>query len=331
MKLPGRGEFQIIDYLRRCSSGSPELIEGIGDDCAVADLAPGQQLLTTTDLLTESVHFRLDWTDLFNLGRKAVSVNVSDLAAMGAQPRFLFLSLAIPDHLEVGSLEQFFRGFLEACTEYGAVLAGGDTCRSNTDLAMSVTAQGTAPATSWVSRRGAEVGDDIYLTGTIGDSGLALRQLRAGRDPDPFLLQRHCNPTARVATGLQLAGAGLAKAMIDISDGLLADLEHVLDRSGAGAVVELSALPLSQPFRTHMEKDPQLLDLALTGGEDYELLFAAAPDRAGEVAGISEQTGVPISRIGRITDRTSGLGVVRDGATVAMPRTRGYKHFPETA
>jgi len=330
MKPPGRGEFQIIEFLKERSRSAPGLIQGIGDDCAVISIPAGEELLTTTDLLTEGVHFNRDWSDMLHLGRKAVAVNVSDLASMGARPLYLFLSLAIPDQIEDAELDQFLAGFLQACEAYGMVLAGGDTCRSRAGLTISVTAQGSSPASAWVSRSGACINNDIYVTGTLGDSALALQELLAGHDPDPFLKQRHIDPLARVSSGLALARAVLATAMIDISDGLLGDLEHILTASAVGAVVELDQLPFSEQFRRELDKDPGLLKLALVGGEDYELLFTAPSGSAAALGRIAEQTAVSITCIGRIVEKEKALRVFSAGVEVDLPVQRGYKHFPES-
>jgi len=328
--LQGHGEFQIIDFLRRQGRSAPGLVKGIGDDCAVAELAADECLLTTADLLTESVHFDLGWSDLHQLGRKSVSVNVSDLAAMGATPRFLFLSLALPATLGTGDIDRFLGGVLQACDDYGIVLAGGDTCRSQTGLTIAVTAQGTAPRGKALFRSGARPGDAIFVTGTVGDSGLALRQLQEGIAPEQELLQRHLDPTARIGTGLALAAAEIPTAMIDISDGLLGDLEHILDDSNCGAMVEMARVPLSQPFRRSLEQNPEVIDLALGGGEDYELLFTASPTKEATLVQIATQTGVPITRLGEVTAENGKLTVLSADGAIYQPARRGYQHFPET-
>jgi thiamine-monophosphate kinase len=330
MKLTERGEFQIIEHLKKQGRTIPGLICGIGDDCSVARIDESQELLTTTDLLTEGIHFNLDWSDLHHLGRKAVSVNVSDLAAMGARPLFLFLSLAIPDDINVDQLDQFLSGFLQASDAYGAVLAGGDTCRSRSGLTISVSAQGVAMKATSIMRQGAKAGNDLFVTGTLGDSALALRQLMAGKTPTPFLLERHIDPTARIETGQALVEDSIPTAMIDVSDGLLADLEHVLRASGVGAVVDLETIPLSRAFRQEMDSNPDLMGLALSGGEDYELLFTAPAEAQKAISAIAEKTGVPISRIGRIDENREELNLLGPSGAVELPPQRGYKHFPDT-
>ena len=250
MKLSELGEFGFIERIRRAVPGGAGIVAGIGDDCAVTTLPAGEVLLNTTDLLIEGGHFRRDWSDLFLLGRKSVSVNVSDIAAMGGTPRHLTLGLGIPPDLPVEELERFVAGFLDAAAGYRTVLIGGDTCRSPGPLFVSVTVEGSAPPAEVVRRSGARPGDDLYVSGTLGDSALALRLLSAGDAPPPELARRHHDPQARTALGRELAAAGLATAMIDVSDGLCADLGHILAASGVGARVEVGALPLSDPFRS---------------------------------------------------------------------------------
>lgn len=328
MKLAELGEFGFIDRIgRSVPTAGAGVFLGIGDDCAALTLPAGELLLTTTDLLIEQVHFRRDWTDWRTLGRKSVAVNVSDIAAMGGRPRHLFLGLAVPAGMRVEELDEFLAGFLEACGHYGATLAGGDTCGSPGPLMISVTAEGAVPEGQLVRRRGARPGDAIYVSGTLGDSGLALRLLLAGEAPEPFLARRHHDPEARSDLGRALAQANLPTAMIDVSDGLLADLGHLLKASGVGAAIEAAALPLSPSFLQALAQEPGLLDLALSGGEDYELLFTVPPEREAELADLAGSVGVPVTRLGRITAPEAGLSVIdRDGHPIRT-RNTGYDHF----
>lgn len=331
MKLAELGEFGFIDRIGRSVAPGAGVLLGIGDDCAALTLPPGELLLTTTDLLIEQVHFRREWTDLRTLGRKSVAVNVSDIAAMGGVPRHLFLGLAVPAGMSVEELDEFLAGFLEAADHYGATLAGGDTCSSPGPLLISVTAEGTVPEGELVRRSGARPGDAVYVSGTLGDSGLALQQLQAGETPEPLLARRHHDPEARTGLGRALARAAIPTAMIDVSDGLLADLGHILKASQVGAAIEAAALPLSEPFRRALALEPTLLDLALAGGEDYELLFTVQPEREADLAELARFTGVPMTRLGRVTAPEEGLIVIdRDGRPVP-PRKTGYDHFGRSA
>jgi thiamine-monophosphate kinase len=329
VKLADLGEFGFIDRIARSIPAAAGVRLGIGDDCAALSLPPGELLLTTTDLLIEQVHFRHDWTDLRTLGRKSVAVNVSDIAAMGGTPRHLFLGLAVPVGMSVENLDDFVAGFLEAARHYGATLAGGDTCRSPGPLLISVTAEGSVPERELVCRRGARPGDAVYVSGALGDSGLALQLLLAGEAPDPFLARRHHDPEARTGLGRALAQTAIPTAMIDISDGLLADLGHILESSQVGATIEATALPLSETFRRALAQEPALFDLALSGGEDYELLFTVPPEREADLAALAKSAEVPVTRLGKITSAAGGLIVLdRDGCPIP-PRKTGYDHFGE--
>lgn len=326
MKLAELGEFGFIDRLRRHCPPAPGMRLGIGDDCAALEIPPGELLLTTTDLLVEQVHFRREWTDWHRLGRKSVAVNVSDIAAMGGTPRYLFLALALPGDLAVTDLDAFVDGFLAAAADYGASLAGGDTCRSPGPLLISVTAEGSIPEGELVSRQGARPGDAIYVTGTLGDSALALRQLLAGGEPEPYLADRHHNPTARTGFGRAVAAARLASAMIDLSDGLAADLGHILAASGVGARVATAALPLSAPFRRALQAEPELLELAWGGGEDYELLLTVPPGHASTLPALAAQCGVPLARVGEVS-AGSGLVLIDAQGREHRPSRQGFDHF----
>jgi thiamine-monophosphate kinase len=269
------GEFELIQRIQQQAGTAEHLIVGIGDDCAIQRQSADQQLLTSTDLLIEGVHFDLRWTSLEELGRKSVAVNLSDIAAMGGTPQSLFLSVACPQRLSSDDLQQFTASFLHEAKKYAVTLAGGDTCRSPGPLMISVTVQGVCATGRAILRSGATPGDAVYVSGTLGDSALALHMLQQGETPPPHLASRHHTPSARVTLGQQIAGQQLASAMLDVSDGLLGDLGHLVADSVVGAELELNKIPLSTAFRAALAADPQLIDLALTGGEDYELLFTS--------------------------------------------------------
>ena len=331
MSRPGRGEFEIIAGLKdRCRTSSVVRL-GIGDDCAMLQLPPGEVLLTTTDMLVEGVHFRRDWTGMLSLGRKSAAVNLSDLAAMGATPRALFLALALPDDILDAELDLFFEGFLEVCHANGAVLAGGDTCAAKKGLSISVTALGSAREAAVVRRVGAGPGENIYVTGSLGDSALALQWLIEGRSLPPELLRCHLEPTARIAAGLALAEAGIPSAMIDVSDGLLADLGHMLEASRVGACIEVDRLPLSPILRMAVRDDRSVLDRALAGGEDYELLFTAKPAMERKIDRLAERHALPVTRIGTILESRGEIELKYGGNPFPMPLQMGYKHFSDGA
>ena len=327
MKLGELGEFGLIDTIRARVGAAPGVHRGIGDDAAELELPAGHRLLTSTDLLLEEVHFRFDWTSAYDLGRKAVAVNLSDIAAMGGTPRFLYVGLACPADTEVARLDAFVDGVLAEAAAHGVTLVGGDTCRSPGPWVIAVTIEGTAPAGEVVGRNGARCGDAVLVSGTLGDSALALACWQAGASPEPFLAARHCRPTPRVALGRELAMAGLPTAMIDLSDGVASDLEHILQASGVGAELWSTALPLSPVFRAQLDRQPELLELALGGGEDYELLGTVPAARVDEALALGARLGTPLTVIGTVTERDAGL-CLRTGEGEARPlRVGGYDHF----
>ena len=326
MSLAACGEFGLIERIRAQVTGRDDVLLGIGDDCCATVLPPGEILLTTTDLLIEEIHFRRAWTDLYSLGRKAVAVNISDIAAMGGTPQSLSLGLALPATLNPDEFDQLITGILAAAQEYGAVLSGGDTCRSPAGLMLAVTVQGRIKPALLLRRSGANVGDLLYVSGTLGDSALALRELLAGRTPNADLARRHHQPVARLRLGQELAQRRLATALIDLSDGLRADLGHILEASGLGARVQAAALPMSAPFRAALAAEPGLIDLALAGGEDYELLWSAPPTAATALAALSTELELPLTCIGEVFAETGLLVAAADGTEIISAKT-GYNHF----
>lgn len=326
MRLAELGEFGLIGQIARKVSPAASVRIGIGDDAAATEPTPGCLTLTTSDMLIEGVHFDLDWCTPASLGRKSLAVNLSDIAAMGGVPRWFLLSLAIPPTLPVEFLEAFVQGMLGLAEEHNVTLIGGDTCSSRNGLVISVTLMGEQLPERVVTRSGARPGDLVFVTGTLGDSALGLEMLKKGEQSGPAI-ERHLDPLPRVREGVALAKAGLPSAMIDISDGLAADLGHILEMSGAGARLLLDEIPLSQFYRETVSRyapDPYLL--ALGGGEDYELLFTAPPATREEVLAVCRSCGTAASVIGVITE-TEGLEI--DSATSPDYRlsAKGYNHF----
>lgn len=340
------GEFGLISRIAAGVANADDVITGIGDDAAVTALSPGMQLLTSTDMLLEDVHFRRTWHDPCRLGRKSLAVNISDIAAMGGIPRWTTLSLAVPQNLPLDFLDEFTRGFLSMAREHGVALVGGDTCSSRSGLIISVTIMGEQRPDLIVRRSGAKPGDDIWVTGTLGDAALGLALLEGGfgsvQPPAPpqlpgsslsgaegndFLLSRLLDPTPRVAAGRALAEAGLVSAMIDISDGLVADFEHIAERSGVGGTILLNSLPLSPPFRTVAASSPTFPHhLALTGGEDYELAFTAPPDNREKIADLMKKCGIESAPVGIVT-RLPVVMVTQPDGSEFIPQRHGFTHF----
>lgn len=321
------GEFGLIDTISRQVHADPSVIVGIGDDCALTTIPVGHALLTSKDLLIEDVHFRRCWSSLYQLGRKSAAVNLSDIAAMGGRAQHLFLGVGLPEDLALSDIEQFTRGFLAEIAAAGATLCGGDTCRSTGPLMISVTVQGTIAPELVVQRSGAQVGDHIYVSGTLGDSALALAQLQRGLEPDPYLAQRHHTPTPRLQLGQELAARKLVHAMIDISDGLCADLGHILEKSHCGALIERSTIPLSPAAEHHLLHHPEDEEVALRGGEDYELLFCAAPQCSSEISDLARQLGLSLTRIGTIEELAHGLQQLDAKGQRRALQAQGFNHF----
>jgi thiamine-monophosphate kinase len=294
---------------------------GIGDDAALV-MAAGL-LAISTDSLVAGTHF-LPSLSARRLARRALAVNLSDLAAMGATPRWFTLALTLPA-VEPEWLAQFAEALHESATASGVSLIGGNLARG--PLNVTLTVIGAVPGGSALTRAGAQIGDDIYVTGHLGDAATGLELVRASPGSrsaaETYLIDRFELPTARVSAGIFLRG--VATAAIDISDGLLADLGHICESSGCGASVDVDALPLSAALRATASED-DALTVALTGGDDYELCFTAPASRSAELARIDEDAvGTRFQRIGRIV---AGSGVVchRRGQPMALPRG-GYRHF----
>ncbi len=293
---------------------------GIGDDCAVIE-SDGFDWLVTTDSLFEGVHFDFEYTDDRLLGRKSLSVNLSDIAAMGGGPLFYTVSLGVPRDFPTERLEKLYQGMKEVSDNAGTILAGGDTCASKSGLVISITVMGRIEKEKALLRSGAKPGDAIYVTGTLGDSALGLacfkKGVKGGRYA--FFMNRYNDPSARLAEGMWLSSLGLVSSMIDISDGLLADLGHIADMSKAGFEIDGSSVPLSKGFSEvagELGLDP--LELALTGGEDYELVFTVAEKHIGQFE--KEKSGHIVTRIGTITKNPGDRG------KFPFART-GFDHF----
>lgn len=303
-------ERDIISYVRGLAAGRGEkLVRGIGDDCAVIRHGGENVLLITTDMLAESVHFDLNWHPAFTLGRKAASVNISDVAAMGGRPLMALLSLAVPAGIQSSFLDELLAGFAARLAEYDVLLVGGDTIASGGRLTISVTVIGEAPEGRVLYRNGARIGDLIWVSGALGAAaaGLDLCRLRqGGQDIDlsryQEVLAAHLDPEPQVELGLTLAASGFVGAMMDVSDGLGTDLAHLCKESGVGAEVYVEQLPISpvvQEFAASLKKSA--LDWAIQGGEDYQLLFTTPVACQRDLLRlVTEQGGRHIYCIGKV-------------------------------
>jgi thiamine-monophosphate kinase len=325
------GELAFIDWLRKrfeTQAGNSRVVKAIGDDASVTVQSGGARLIATTDSLVEGVHFSLDYHDPYRLGRKALAISLSDVAAMGAAPLFFLSSVTVPGRVGAAFLDELYRGLGDMATERSTTLIGGNTASSMHEITLTTTVLGEALPDEVVYRSSARPGDALFVTGMLGDSALGLKILSGGLSRAGFEAQveRHLNPAPRLLAGRELAKRKLATSMIDVSDGLVLDLKRVAAESRAGAVVELDRVPLSAPFKRALEKEPKLMELALAGGEDYELLFTASPEKAGEIKTLEKELGLAFTEIGRITDAGAGVKVIdRDGREVRLARD-GYEH-----
>lgn len=328
-------EFDVIDAyfkpLCRSNQLQTALDIGIGDDGAVLSCRPGSQLVVVTDTLIESVHF-LPGTDSYDIAWKALAVNLSDLAAMGAVPAFFSLALTLPKPLLASQnsqawLKSFSQGLSDLAQTYDLALVGGDTTHAE-QLSITITAQGWVETGQAITRSQARAGDEIYVSGTIGDGGLGLHLLQSSKTADNDLAEHPAvmklnRPQPRVALGRALQG--IASSAIDISDGLLADLNHILQMSAVGAVVETEAIPVSDAMRQHLTN---LADwtFPFRCGDDYELCFTVPADKAHLIEQISGSLGLPLTKIGKIV-KHQGLLLERAGQAIQLDQSLGFEHF----
>lgn len=301
---------------------------GLVDDAALIECRADRRLVLTADAMVAGVHYLAD-DPPDRVARKLLRVNLSDLAAMGAAPLHYLLTTALPPEIGEDWLARFTAGLAEDQRRFGVDLLGGDSVSTSGPATLSLTAIGEIASGAEVRRAGARPGDRVWLSGTIGDAFLGLAILRGGHDdlaPEhrAQLIGRFQLPDPRTGLGPRLVG--LAHAMIDVSDGLLADLGHICEVSRVAAVVELAALPLSQGARLIVEREPALRVRLAAGGDDYELLFAAPPEADAALRALSETLGLPLTAIGRIETGT-GVRLVDSGGRAVPVVTAGYRHF----
>jgi thiamine-monophosphate kinase len=314
-------EFDLIK--RHFTRPAANAVLGVGDDCALVDVTNGMDLAVSTDTMVSGTHFFPD-VDPENLGHKALAVNLSDMAAMGAMPYWAMLAVTLPN-VNHEWLAAFAKGFFDLAQEYNVSLIGGDTTRG--PLALTVTIMGEVPAGAALRRSGAKVGNDVWVSGNVGDAALAVahrhgRLVLAETDYHEAVMRLY-EPTPRVALGQALRG--LATAAIDISDGLLADLTHICRLSGVGATVEYHAIPVSGIGVKHIGTEAGR-NAILAGGDDYELCFTAHPNSRESIQELQDVLGMPITRIGQIK-RGKGVSLLnKDGKPVQIDG-RGYDHF----
>jgi thiamine-monophosphate kinase len=305
------------------------VVLGVGDDAALVRVSRGSELAVSADMLVEGRHF-FAGADAVELGHKALAVNLSDLAAMGAKPRWATLALAVP-RVDRKWLAGFSRGFMALALRHSVALVGGDTTRGPLTIAVQI--MGEVPAGKALRRDGAQVGDDVWVSGYLGEAAMALdmiadkRSRRLSKDERALLEKRLDTPTPRVALGMALRG--IANSAIDLSDGLLADLGHICERSSVAAEIEWEAVPAMPVVRAYAQTDRGAAAL-LGGGDDYELCFTASKRRRAAVAAAAARARVRVTMIGRVVNRTRGAQPVTVRDSVGEPmklRIRGFDHF----
>lgn len=312
-------EFTLIERIARRAGTRGDVALGIGDDAALLRVPTGHELVVATDTLNSGVHFPRD-TAPADIGWKSLAVNLSDLAAMGGAPAWCTLSLSLP-HADEAWLDGFLDGFISLADAHGVALVGGDTTRG--PLSICVTAMGLVPGGCALRRDAAQVGDDVWVTGTLGDAAAALAQLQAGGVADPALRERLDRPQPRVAFGQALRG--MAHACIDLSDGLLQDLGHVCRASGIGARVDVDALPVSAALAAR-SRDDTLRGEQACGGDDYELCFTAPAATRDSVLRAAADASLQVARIGAMVAGQGVRAALADGSQWIPPRS-GYAHF----
>jgi len=323
------GEKKLIQRIRRSARRGPSVATGIGDDCAVLRVPPGHELLVTTDFSIEGVHFRRDWHAPEWVGRHCLTRGLSDIAAMGGEPLAAFLSLAVAGDVPQKWVGRFLKGLLALANEFKVPLAGGDMAQSASGIQADIVVVGSVPKGKAVLRSGAKPGDLIYVTGALGGSAAVLAELKLAKSKPASAessshpsghSSRYSHPQPRLAVGRSLRRQGVASAMIDLSDGLSTDLEHICQESRVGAEIEEASIPRAiAPGKKRIA-----IEFALHGGDDYELLFtskAAVPSRVA---------GVPVTRIGQTT-RSPGMRLIGADGKARPLKAEGWEHFRDNS
>lgn len=324
-----RDEFEIIEELFAPLAADAPGAYGLKDDAAVFTPTPGYETVLTVDTIVEGVHF-LSGDPPESVARKLLRVNLSDLAAKGAHPRGYLLAASWPHGTMLEWMRAFATGLAGDQRRYGISLWGGDTTSTPGALTLSLTAIGEVPAGQTIRRGGARPGDGVYVTGTIGDAALGLKFLRGEIEGlesahADFLVKRYREPEPRVTFGSRLYD--IARASVDVSDGLMADLGHICEVSGVGARIELAGIPLSEAARTVLGRQPDLTEAVVSGGDDYEILFTAAAGEGEAITAITRETGISATQIGVVTEEGEGVAMIAPSGEPVPLKHLGYRHF----
>lgn len=335
MKVKDYGEFGLIELVSGGLINRPErVVKGIGDDTAVIKASKDKLLLFTTDMMIEGVHFSLDYSKPQDIGKKALAVNISDIAAMGGYPTDGVISIGVPGDLNVAVVEQIYAGIREIAGEYQVNIVGGDTVKSR-DLIINVALTGEVAKDKVVYRSGAKPGDVIYVTGALGNSaaGLYLFQNPEFVKNLPLeyannLKRIHVSPSPRLFEAQKLVNSGLITAMNDISDGLASELHEIGSQSNVGCELQLEQLPISQEVRCLVEeKKVNAINWALYGGEDFELVFTVKGQAEHKFASFAGEQGITIYKVGQIVAAENGFNLLNQQGEVIPFEAKGYNHF----
>ncbi len=324
------GEFEFIRFLEGENSSffHKEVIRGIGDDCAVIEKDKDSVILISTELFIEDIHFLREKTSPYKLGIKAVNASLSDIAAMGGVPLYLLSSVSVPKDIGMGYLEVLYKGIKYACSRYKVDIIGGDTSSSINRIAISITVIGKMEKRKVVYRKGARPGDLIYVTGYLGDSAAGLfllkEEIDAPLDVKKKLIDSHNIPEPDILAGRIASEYEFASAMIDISDGLVADLNHICEQSNVGAILNLEDIPFSKELFSLKDR-LSIYELALYGGEDYKLIIIVRPEKRRDFEEIFKKRGILCFKIGEIK-KEKGIKISSKEGIKEL-EIRGYEHF----
>jgi thiamine-monophosphate kinase len=328
-------EFELISRIKSHLTAAPVgMIRGIGEDCAVLKKDESNAWLVSTDCLVESVHFDFKYFSFVELGKKAMSVNLSDIAAMGGEPRYALVTLGIPKHVSEIDIGEFYTGLDQVAGEFGAAIVGGDTSFSPKLFFVNVVVIGVVKNEAYKLRSAAKPGDGIYVSGNLGSSAVGLGLLRKRKAQENVYVQAHKNPRPKVALGRLLGECPDVHAMIDLSDGLIQDLSHVMEASGTAAEIDFESVPREEDFETvcrTLRLDPD--ELLLAGGEDYQLLFTMPDVAFPALEKILAEKRLKVTRIGRVhdaiatgPDARSRVKIWKSGRELVLKKT-GFDHF----
>lgn len=328
------GEFGLIERIKKIVPlAKSNIIQGIGDDTAVLKVSDQNWLLATCDIQIEDTHFQMKYNSPYQIGRRAMTVNLSDIASMGGRPTYAMVSAGLSPNLKVETFDDLFQGMSDTLTEHSAFIIGGNLAHTTDKLIIDVFLLGEISPDQIVLRNGAKPGDRIFLTGTLGSSAAGFNVLENfGKDyPREYshFVQSHLEPVAKINAGRMIAQSGYATAMIDISDGLASDLKHICDNSNVGAEIFEMKIPFAETMDELANKiSKNKLGIALHGGEDYELLFTMKPDIPNQIIEkISNESKTKITEIGKILSKEEGYNIITEGNQQLPLQTKGWDHF----